>query len=77
MSNVFSVFTVEEINLMCIYSTDTRENLLSDLRKSQAHINDSNMLDIVKSTIEKLERISDTEFADVGFHIADDFESEM
>lgn len=66
-------FSVEEINLMCIYDTSSCTALLSDLRTGLADVYEPEMREIFESAIIKLENISDAEFADIGFYIADDF----
>ena len=67
-------FSVEEINLMCIYDTGSREALLADLRAGHADMYDPEMKEIFESAIGKLEGLSDAEFAEIGFYIADEFE---
>lgn len=66
-------FTVEEINLMCIYDTSDKATLLSDLRAGLRDVYEPEMIEIFDSTIAKLEAVTDEEFTDVGFYIADDF----
>ena len=67
-------FSVEEINLMCIYDTSSRRNLLTDLRAGLADVYDPEMREVFQSAIGKLERLSDEEFSEIGFYIADDFD---
>jgi hypothetical protein len=67
-------FTVEEINLMCIYDTSGRAALLSDLKTGLADVYEPEMREIFGSAIEKLNTVTDAEFAEIGFYIADDFE---
>lgn len=66
-------FSVEEINLMCIFDTSSRSVLLTELTDSIDGIYDPEMREVFESTITKLETITDAEFADIGFYIADDF----
>jgi len=70
------IFSVEEINLMCIYDTKDKSSLITELRDSLPDIYDPDMRDIYKSTIEKLGKISDGDFADIGFYIADEYTGE-
>ena len=72
MLNQFT-FSAEEINLMCIFDTSTKENLLSELRDSLRDVYDPEMRDIYDSTIEKLSTISDEDFSKIGLYIADEF----
>ena len=66
-------FTIEEINLMCIYDTSSREILLNDLIAGLNDVYDREMISIFKKTIEKLEKLTDNEFEDIGFYVTDDF----
>lgn len=70
------IFTTEEINLMCIYDTSSRTTLLSDLKLSLADVYDLDMREIFHTAIATLEKLSDTEFADIGFYIADEYADE-
>ena len=67
------MFSQEEINLMCIFDTGGRENLISELRDSLNDVYDPEMRDIYESTIEKLERISDKAFSEIGLYTAEEF----
>ena len=67
------LFSVEETNLMCIFSTDSREAMLSDLRESLPHVYEPEMCEVYESAIAKLERISDSDFAEIGLYIADEY----
>jgi hypothetical protein len=66
-------FTVEEINLMCIYDTSSRNTLTDDLTAAFREIYDPDMIAIFINTIEKLVLTSDEEFSEIGFYAADDF----
>jgi len=67
------IFSVEEINLMCIYDTSGRTALVAELRDSLTGVYDPDMRDIYESTIEKLEKISDGDFSQIGLYIADEY----
>ena len=67
------IFSAEEINLMCIFDTKNKENLLNGLRESLPGIDDPEMRDIYDSTIEKLEKISEADFSEIGLYIADEY----
>ena len=69
-------FSVEEINLMYIYDTSSRDSLLSDLRAGLADVYDPEMREVFESTIAKLETLNNGEFSEIGFYIADDFDGE-
>ena len=67
------IFSVEEINLMCIYDTSDKAVLIAELRSGLPDIYDPDMRDIYESAIDKLERISEDDFSDIGFYIADEY----
>jgi hypothetical protein len=67
------VFTAEEINLMCIYDISSRAVLLSDLKLSLADVYDPDMCEIFDTAISKLEKLTDTEFSNIGFYIAAEY----
>lgn len=59
-------FTVEETNLLCIYSTETRQALLGDLNAALPDVYDPDMRDIFASAIAKLEALSDAEYTEMA-----------
>ena len=65
-------FSVEEINLMSIFDTANRETLRSDLVTALHDIYEPDMIAVFASTLEKLDTLTDEEFAEIGFYIADD-----
>lgn len=67
------IFTVPEINLMCIFDASGKETLLRDLKLCLKDVYEPEMIDIIKTTIKKLEKITDEEFSEIGFFIADSF----
>jgi hypothetical protein len=69
-----NIFSVEEINLMCIFDTSDKTKLIEELMESLPAIYDSDMREIYESTIEKLENISYEDFTDIGFFAADEFD---
>jgi len=54
-------FTFEEINLMCIFDTSSRDNLITDLTAALEHFEDD-MTEIADSIMKKLNIISDAEY---------------
>ena len=56
-------FTVEESNLICIYSSEDRQKALDGLYHALSVTEDSEMTLLICSTIDKLSRISDAKFA--------------
>lgn len=71
------IFSVEEINLICINNISDKTTLVAELRGSLPYIYDPDMLDIYESVVEKLEKISDDAFAEIGLYIADEYIEEL
>ena len=69
-------FTVEETNLICIYNTGSREGLISELSKMQTHLqkDETELLELTKSVIDKLNAMKDDEFEDVIVELVADFD---
>jgi len=65
-------FSVEEINLMSIFDTANREILRSDLVTALHDVYEPDIIAVFASTLEKLDTLTDDEFAEIGFYIADD-----
>ena len=76
--NAMQIFTVEEINLVCIYDTDTRAGLLADLRQALPDIADPELREITENAAAKLEGMTDAEYAEIkpGLIPAEDYEGE-
>ena len=53
-------FTNDEMNLMCIYNTGSRESLMRELREMRGYIG--------ADQPQKLEKISDAEFAELELY---------
>jgi hypothetical protein len=70
-------FSTEELNLMCIFATTDREALRSDLITALQDVYEPDMIEVFGSTIEKLDTLTDDEFAEIGFYIADDEDLEF
>ena len=56
-------FTQDEINLMCLYDTSDKAQLLTGLRLALPYIEDAELIAMVTTVISKLERISSDEFS--------------
>ena len=57
-------FTNDEMNLMCIYNTGSRESLMRELRELRGYIgaDQPELLNMTDSALQKLGKISDEEF---------------
>ena len=63
-------FTNDERNLMCIYNTGSRENLMRELREMRGCIgaDQPELLAMTDSALQKLGKISDEEFAELELY---------
>ena len=63
-------FTNDEMILMCIYNTGSRENLMRELREMRGYIgaDQPELLNMTDSALQKLEKISDVEFAELELY---------
>ncbi|WP_251352561.1 transposon-transfer assisting family protein [Hominisplanchenecus murintestinalis] len=57
-------FTFDEMNLMCIYNTGTREGLINALKEMRGYLepDEAELLALTDSTLEKLSFMGDMEF---------------
>ena len=57
-------FTNDEMNLMCIYNTGSRESLMRELREMRGYIgaDQPELLAMTDSALQKLDKTSDEEF---------------
>ena len=64
-------FTVEEVNLMCVFEGQDRIGMIADIKNVIPHIQDSDMVELAGQVLEKLEAMSDEEFAEVVLEAAE------
>lgn len=70
-------FTVEEMNLMCIYDVSSKRILIKSMASSLPFVEDDELKTLIKSLTVRLERMSDDAFSAIVFASAfDDDESE-
>lgn len=60
-----SNFTVEEINLMCVFEANGRTELIEDIGRVLPHLDDRDMEELANRVIGKLQNMTDEEFAEV------------
>jgi len=65
-------FSTEELNLMCIFINADRKTLRDDLVTGLHDVYEPDMIAVFASTVEKLDSLTDEEFAELGLYIADD-----
>ncbi|WP_251391301.1 transposon-transfer assisting family protein [Mediterraneibacter agrestimuris] len=64
-------FTVEEINLMCVFEGQDRTGMIAEIKNIIPHIQDSDMVELAEQVTGKLEAMSDEEFAQVALDAAE------
>lgn len=71
-------FTIEEINLMCIYGTGTRQGLIDELTAMQCHLepDEAELLALARSLIGKLHVMSDEEYAAISVTLIPDYDEQ-
>jgi hypothetical protein len=71
------LFTVEEINLMCIFNTNSRNELIFELIDAITDFEDDELFEIAQNALNKVSKMSDADFAALDFYpIYDDDETE-
>ena len=57
--------------LMCVFEGQERTGMIADIKNVLPHIQDSDMVELSGQVLEKLEAISDEEFAEVALEAAE------
>lgn len=70
-------FTVEEINFMCVFENESRVEMIQNIKGIMPHILDSDMEELGQKVLDKLEKMSDQEFAEIVLEPADDEDTEI
>lgn len=64
-------FTVEEINLMCVFEGQDRAGMIADIKNVIPHIQDSDMEELAEQVLGKLEVMSDEDFTQIVLEAAE------
>ena len=64
-------FTVEEINLMCVFNTKSRMELMEDIGGVLPHLKESEMEELTRNVLTKLQDMTDEEFTELVLEAAD------
>ena len=59
------------MNLMCVFEGQDRTGMIADIKNVIPHIQDSDMVELSRQVLEKLEAMSDEEFAEVALEAAE------
>lgn len=60
-------FSMEERSLISVFSGGSRTDVISDINRVMPHLEDDMLLGLSKRVLERLEHISDEEFAGLEF----------
>lgn len=66
-----SNFTVEEINLMCVFEAKGRTELIEDIGRVLPHLDEKDMEELANRVIGKLQNMTDEEFEEVVLEAAE------
>ena len=55
-------FTVEEVNLICIFAGESRSEVIEDIERALPYLDESDMEELSHRTIGKLQNMTDEEF---------------
>jgi len=61
-------FTIEEINMMCIFDISSRDALISELEAAITHLGEPELTGIAEAVINKLSKMGDAEFTALAFN---------
>ena len=64
-------FTVEEINLICIFESRCRTKVISDIKEAMKYLDDEELVEFSSRTITMLKEISDEEFGELELIVSD------
>ena len=64
-------FTVEEVNLICIFAGESRSEVIEDIERALPYLDDPDMVELSNRIIEKLWNMTDEEFEQLELIEAD------
>ena len=75
---MFEQFTIEEINMICIFDTSGKSALIAELTAAMPEFIEPGLDEIAESVLVKLNKMSDAEFAALELYPEyNDYESEV
>ena len=60
---MYELFTIEEVNLMCIFDTSSRDALVAEITAAISDFDEPELVEIAENVVTKLAKISDADFA--------------
>ena len=64
-------FTVEEVNLICIFAGESRSEVIEDIERALPYLDDPDMAELSNRIIGKLQNMTDEEFEQLELIEAD------
>ena len=64
-------FTVEEVNLICVFEFRSRTKVISDIKKAIKYLDDDEMVELSNRVVAKLNNMTDKEFAVMEFVVTE------
>jgi len=71
------MFTLEELGLICIFDTSSRDKLMEELRDSLLDTEDEDIAALTRQALDKLEAMTDAEYDAIEFGPDYDYDEEM
>lgn len=65
-------FTVEESNLICVFAGESRKEVIEDINGALHYLDDEDMKELSHRVLDKLQNITDEEFAGLSFEPAEE-----
>lgn len=65
-------FTVEESNLICVFVGENRKEIIEDIKGALPYLGDEDMVELSHRVLDKLQNITDEEFAGLSFEPAEE-----
>ena len=66
-----TIFTVEESNLISIFASKNRTNVMRDISNAIPHLDDEEMIDLSLRVVDKLKAMSDEVFSKLDIESAE------
>lgn len=64
-------FTVEEVNLICIFESRSRTKVIQDISEVMKYLVDDEMIELSSKVIIKLKNMLDEEFSELKFVVVE------
>ena len=64
-------FTVEEINFICVFGIKSKTELIKNIEKIFSYLQNSEMEELAKMVLKKLQDMTDEEFEQTDFNMAE------